>query len=232
MGCEKNNYRKEFIDTFQTLTGKYNRWTIWEDFVAMFACALSNSADAEHFGKREDMYQKIVEKYTEKEQEVFPSLVSFVINAYGENTEQDFLGSIFMELGLGNERNGQFFTPYCVSRMMSAMMLENIVEEVKDKGFVTISDPCCGAGALLIAGVNTAKDMLSAENMNFRNHVIVAAQDIDMTTALMCYIQLTILGVAGFVKIGDSLANPICEGDSHENYWFTPMYMEMMRAAR
>ena len=40
----------------------------------------------------------------------------------------------------------------------------------------------------------------------------------------MCCIQLSLLGVAGFVKVGNSLTDPIRNGDSLENYWFTPMY--------
>ena len=45
-----------------------------------------------------------------------------------------------------------------------------------------------------------------------------------MTVALMCYIQLSLLGVAGYVKIGNSITDPITDKDSYENYWFTPMY--------
>lgn len=36
--------------------------------------------------------------------------------------------------------------------------------------------------------------------------------------------HLSLLGVAGFVKVGNSLTDPIRNGDSLENYWFTPMY--------
>ena len=42
--------------------------------------------------------------------------------------------------------------------------------------------------------------------------------------ALMCYLQISLLGVAGYVKVGNSLTDPITDGDSLENYWFTPMY--------
>ena len=42
--------------------------------------------------------------------------------------------------------------------------------------------------------------------------------------AYMCYIQLSLLGVAGYIKVGNSLTEPMCSDDSLENYWFTPMY--------
>lgn len=59
---------------------------------------------------------------------------------------------------------------------------------------------------------------------DFVNHLLVVAQDIDETVALMCYIQLSLLGVAGYVKVGNSLTEPMTGNDNKENYWFTPMY--------
>lgn len=58
----------------------------------------------------------------------------------------------------------------------------------------------------------------------YQNHLLVVAQDIDETVALMCYIQLSLLGVAGYVKVGNSLTEPMTDNDNKENYWFTPMY--------
>ena len=40
----------------------------------------------------------------------------------------------------------------------------------------------------------------------------------------MCYLQLSLLGVAAYIKIGDTISNPMTVGDTLENYWFTPMY--------
>ena len=90
--------------------------------------------------------------------------------------------------------------------------------------FVIMFSCACGAGATLIAGIHEIRRKLEKEKLNYQNHVLFTAQDIDSTVALMCYIQLSLLGVAGFVKIGNSLTEPMCSGDSLENYWFTPMY--------
>ena len=65
---------------------------------------------------------------------------------------------------------------------------------------------------------------LEKANLNYQNHLLVVAQDIDETVALMCYIQLSLLGVAGYVKVGNSLTEPMTDNDNKENYWFTPMY--------
>ncbi len=102
--------------------------------------------------------------------------------------------------------------------------MEHVVDQVKKEGFVTISDPCCGAGATLIASVNVAKKALAKAALNFQNHVLIAAQDIDETVALMCYIQLSLLGVAAYIKVGNTITDPMSSSDTMENYWFTPMY--------
>ncbi len=111
-------------------------------------------------------------------------------------------------------------------------MVNNVVEQVKRQGYVTINDPCCGAGATLIAGINSAKKQLEKENLNFQNHVLVVAQDIDFTVAMMCYIHLSLLGAAGYVKVGNSLTDPVTAEDNMKNYWFMPMYFSKVWTMR
>ena len=224
-GPERLDARKEFLKTFKQLTYLHQAWDIWRDFIIMFACSISNSLDKTHYVEREKMYLKIIQKYSKQEQNLFPELAAHTVMALEENPEQDFLGGIFMELNLGNRSNGQFFTPYHVCDLMAKVaMADSVTNEIKEKGYITINDPCCGAGATLIAGIHEVKRQLEKENLNFQDHVLAVAQDIDMTVALMCYIQLSLLGVAGFIKVGNTFTEPICEGDSTENYWFTPMY--------
>ena len=110
--------------------------------------------------------------------------------------------------------------------------MTDVVKQVRENGYITLDDPCCGAGATLIAGVNCAKKNLEKACLNFQNHILVTAQDIDETVALMCYIQLSLLGVAAYIKIGNSLTNPMTSGDPLENYWFTPMYFSDVWAMR
>lgn len=222
--CDKTNYEREFVTRFKQLTYRHHSLEVWSDFVAMFACAISNSLDKQNFDEREKLYLKIIKKYSKDEQTIFPELAAMVVMSLDQNPEQDFLGRIYMNLGLGNKNTAQFFTPYHICQLMADVTMSDIVNEINEKGYISISDPCCGGGALLIAGINKAKDELKKENLNFQNHVLIVAQDIDFTVAMMCYIQISLLGVAGYVKVGNSLTEPIAEDDSLENYWFTPMY--------
>lgn len=229
----KNDGRKEFLDSFRKLTYRHRAWDIWRDFVIMFACSLSNPVDKFHYDEREARYMKIIKKYNKQEQAIFPELAAQTVLALEENQEQDFLGSIFMELNLGNESGGQFFTPYHVCELMAEIALgDNVAQQVNEQGYITICDSCCGAGATLIAGVHAARKQLEKENLNYQNHVLVVAQDIDEIVALMCYIQLSLLGVAAYIKVGNTFTEPIAEGDSTENYWFTMMYFSDVLATR
>lgn len=222
---EPQDARKEFLRVFKQLTYRHRAWDIWRDFIVMFACSISNPLDKSHYEEREKRYLKIIKKYNKQEQNLFPELVAHTVMALEENPEQDFLGGIFMELNLGNGSNGQFFTPYHVCDLMAKItMNENVIQEVNKKGYITINDSCCGAGATLIAGIHEAKRQLEKENLNYQNHVLVVAQDIDETVALMCYIQLSLLGVAAYIKIGNTFTEPITPDDTTENYWFTPIY--------
>lgn len=216
--------KKAFLEAFGRLTNRYRAWDVWRDFITMFACSLSNPLDKEHRDKRESLYLEIIKKYNKQEQELFPELAAQTVLALEENPEQDFLGSIFMSLNLGNESNGQFFTPYHVCELMAEVTMDNTVQKVEQDGYILINDPCCGAGATLIAAIHAARKRLEKANLNYQNHVLIVAQDVDSTVALMCYIQLSLLGVAGMIKIGNSLTEPITDNDNKENYWFTPMY--------
>lgn len=210
--------QKAFLDAFKKLTNRHRAWDAWRDFITMFACSLSNPVDKEHYDEREALYLRTIRKYNKQE------LAAQTVLALEKNPEQDFLGSIFMSLNLGNESNGQFFTPYHVCELMAEVTMDDTVQKVEQDGYISVNDPCCGAGATLIAAIHAARKRLEKANINYQNHVLVIAQDIDMTVALMCYIQLSLLGVAGYVKIGNSLTEPITDKDSNENYWFTPMY--------
>ena len=177
-----------FVKLFRELTYRWTPWEVWQDFVTMYACAISNAVDKSHFEKREELYLKRIQKYNKKEQEIFPQLAAEVVLALEKNPEQDFLGSIFMALNLGNDSGGQFFTPYDVCRMMAEMTCDNVLPTIEAKGYISINDCACGAGATLIAGVHAAAKRISKAGLNWQNHILVTAQDVDYTVAYMCYI--------------------------------------------
>ncbi len=223
---------KEFLRTFKQLTRQRRSWEVWSDFIVMAACALSNPLDKAHYDEREARYLRVINKYRKLDQQLFPTLFAHMVLALEYNSEQDFLGKLYMTLGLQDRDRQQEFTPYSICDVMAGITVENVVKQVQENGYVSINDPCCGAGATLISAIHYAKRQLENDGLNFQNHILVAAQDIDETVALMCYIQLSLLGVAAYIKVGNSLTNPMSAGDAPDDYWFTPMYFSDVWAMR
>jgi type I restriction-modification system DNA methylase subunit len=215
-----------FSRKLKSLSQRYNVWEVWTDFIAMFAIAISNCCDKAHREKREDMYLKIIAKYNKEERELFPDLAAEIITSLETNPEQDFLGKAYMELELNNHWIGQFFTPYSVCQCLAEITAGGSAKQISENGYVTLNDCACGAGATLIAGVHSIRRILekNPKPLCWQNHILVTAQDIDFTTGLMCYIQLSLLGCAAYVKIGDTISNPMSSSDDPSQYWFTPMY--------
>lgn len=217
----RTDHQKSIAKTFEGLlrSGRHSRWTVWCDFVALAACSLS-LADLRQREDRERLYSEVAKKYTQDELQRFSEMFGEVVLALDEEPEQDLLGELYMRLELGNHYNGQFFTPYNVCKMMAQMQAGNLQDALEIKGYISVNDPCCGAGALLIAFANECR----RQDINYQQHVLFVGQDIDFTAAMMCYIQLSLLGCPGYVIVGNTLTTPPTELLTNQNVWYTPLY--------
>lgn len=223
----------DFLKTFQIIAYSNGKWSVWSDFIFMSATAISNATDKTiNYEKREKTYLRIINKYSRRDQLLFPKLLAKLTSAIDQNPDQDFLGTAYTRLELANRNLGQVFTPYDVCKLMAEITIDDPIASIEEKGYLSINDSACGAGATLIAAVNNLRKKLAKRNLNYQNYVLVAAQDIDPVVGLMCYIQLSLLGVAGYVKIGDSLSHPIDKDDDLGDYWFTPMYFSKVWTER
>lgn len=220
--------QKELVKLFDRLAQRHSRWEVWADFVYMTAAALSNAVDRAHFEEREKDYLTIAGKYNKAELEAVAEMFALLGIGMDENPDQDFLGGLFMNLDLGNQYKGQFFTPYNVCRMMAQITgTDDLKARLERQGWVSVNDCCCGAGALLVAFANECV----RQKINYQTNVLFVAQDIDLTAGLMCYIQLSLLGCPGYVVIGNTLTEPSVSLDGRGlipqdkgNVWYTPFY--------
>lgn len=106
-----------------------------------------------------------------------------------------------MQLNLGNAANGQYFTPYRVSKMMSKMTGVH-VKKYAGSDIMTLCEPCCGSGGMIIAFA----ECLLEQDINYQHCLYVEATDIDEMCYKMTYIQLSLLGIPAKVIWGDSLS--------------------------
>lgn len=224
---------KDFARKLESMCGRRSRWEIWKDMMEMFAATISNAVDERHRETREKRFRDIAEQYSEAEMENFAELFARMVMEMEQGGHRDYLGELYMELGLGSDAGGQFFTPYDVCRMMGRLTLPEAEEMIRRDGWIAISDCAAGAGATLIA----AADILHNElHIDYQRKALFAAQEIDRTTAMMCYVQLSLYGMAGYVHIGNTLTAPMTGhplfGDGGEDTWYTPMYFSGTWAIR
>lgn len=218
--------KSEFIKLFKELCYGRTYWQVWADLISTMACSLANVADKaeQRYKAREKEYKECIERLGGVEKPA--QCLAIVVQALEKNPNQDFLGSLYMELDLGSHWTGQFFTPYHVSEAMSKITMENCKSSIEEKGWISVCDPCVGGGAMLIAAANTVKE----QGINYQERVLFVGQDIDRIVGMMAYIQLTLLGCAGYIVIANTLTNPlegpsICPNEKEDQeFWYTPFY--------
>ena len=192
------DYIKEFISKLGTVDTAQRKNETFKDFLTLSTYSL-----AQPFYRSEEIelkYKYISSKYTKEQAEEFPKLLALLVSAL-EEQHQDFLGEVFMQLNLGNTHNGQFFTPYRVSKMMSSITGYH-VKKYAGSEIMTLCEPCCGSGGMIIAFA----EALMEQDINYQHCLYVEATDIDEMCYKMTYIQLSLLGIPAKVIWGDSLS--------------------------
>ncbi|MEO0684369.1 MAG: N-6 DNA methylase [Cyanobacteria bacterium J06649_11] len=126
-------------------------------------------------------------------------LTSYAVITY----QSDFLGSLHEELdtsGRAQRQNkGEFFTPTHVAELMAEVTLPDVDKIIERNGFITVSEPCCGAGGMVIAVAN----VLKKKGYNPQEVLYVDATDINRTFFNLAYIQLSLLDIPALIRCGD-----------------------------
>lgn len=202
-----------------------DHYTVLRDFFELSAISIRNAVD---FGRDRETYEMrykaIAEKYRKEYLEIIASAFAMLgaqilKAANGDIPFADWAGEIYMDSGTSNGRAGQFFTPYHVSHLMAECSLERnevlgrIGKDPDD--VITIYEPTCGAGGLIVASI----DVLKGYGVNYAWNVFVDCSDIDSRCVHMTYVTLSLLGVPAVVRLGDALMMKYREA------WFTPAYL-------
>lgn len=113
-----------------------------------------------------------------------------------------------------------------ISDEILSITINDNVQTLEKQEWISVNDPACGAGATLVAVAN----IFHRKKINYQTRVLFTANDIDRVVAQMCYIQLSLLGCAGWVAVANTISNPVC-GDPlmpvekpGQEFWYTPFY--------
>lgn len=218
---------KELVKLFNQLTGSRSLWQVFNDCIEMFALSIQNTfCFGQTFEKNENRYKDIVKNYSKSEVEIIVKVFAEITNALEANPFQDFLGDLYMQLDMGSNVLGQFFTPYTVSYAMAVSLFdeEYAKAELSQKGYISLLEPAVGGGANVIAFC----EMLKKHDINFQTQCVIVCQELSKLTALMCYTALSLIGCAAVAKIGNSLSDPytnyFAECSKGAEIWTTPMF--------
>lgn len=201
----------EFVKTIERLSHRHSRYDIFTDFLTCAYCALRKPFEQNK--KKADAleveYMRVVKKHKDYPDTIkqFPQLLAFAVQAFdgGPGSGKDFLGRCAGSLEILNAGAGQFFTPYEISRMMAEMTLQDVGSIIEANGFVSIQEPACGAGGMIVA----AADVIERAGFALNKTVYVDATDISEMCFKMAFIQCCMRGVPALVRHGNTLSGEV-----------------------
>ncbi len=209
---------KEIARHLQAVERLSNRrlWEVFRDWIECSAIAISNAVDMRERERREAIYMGHVQRYGSESMSHFAAALSEITVAM-ESDPDDILGRLFMSLDFGNQYMGQFFTPYHLCQTMALLTLDKdvVAAQIEARGFITGSDPACGAGGQLVA----LSSAMRSHGFNPQQHLHVTGQDLDVTCVHMTYVQLSLLGIPAVVHHMNTLTL------EHFSVWYTPFHV-------
>lgn len=198
--------KKEFIKALMNASIRHDKNKVFSDWLEVMSLSLKQVNNRLYGKIDEDIekeFENIKKQYEKNEWKEIETLYPIMVLAF-EYKLGDFLGEIFMEAGLGDKNGkGQCFTPYTLSHLMSQITFtkEEIQKSIDEKGYIGISDCCCGGGCLLVSAFETVRDL----GFNPNTQMLVICGDLDRRCAEMTYLTLSCLGVPAIVSQHDAL---------------------------
>ena len=194
-----NSHIRAFTRLFSETARYHNRYTVFADFCELAAISIQNA-----FLKSDELeqeYLKIVKRYEKDDAVRMSHLLAEVVMGL-EVAPCDFLGSVYMELELGSKHLGSHYTPFSISKMMSMVLFDGVIDELSRKPFVCLAEPTSGSGSMVIAFAQTMYE----KGYNPQKQLWVSCVDVDPVAAMMAYVQLSLLHIPAEVVIGNSLS--------------------------
>lgn len=185
------------------------------------AIAISNKFDFRNYEKREERYMQIIKRYDKEMQALIAKVFSEIFILLSSQMDigfNDYLGQLYMLSNTSNSKAGQFFTPYCVSKMCAEVTLNEtqINEYMEQDKILTLNEPTCGAGGMIIAAADV---LYNKYHFNISRNLFVQCSDIDSRCVHMTYLQLSLAGIPAVILKQNTLTLETWDK------WETPAYI-------
>lgn len=189
--------KKEFIKNINNISHSISRYDVMRDFAELSRITIMNQMTPFYSQDAENRYLEIIRRYKKDEVNKICNMFGLVQLALNDH-HGDFLGECLMSLEMGNHNIGQFFTPFHLCSLLAGINVTEPTEAMRLKGYFTISEPAAGGGGMIIAAHQQA--------LSFNIDMFAHCVELSDMTADLCYINLSLAGVAGQVVQGNTLS--------------------------
>lgn len=200
---------------------KVNAHEFLSDVFECGAIAISNKFDFRNYEKREERYMQIIKRYDKEMQSLIVQVFSEIFILLSSQMDigfNDYLGQLYMLSNTSNSKAGQFFTPYCVSKLSAEVTINGaqINEYMEQDKILTLNEPTCGAGGMIIAAADV---LYNKYHFNISRNLLVYCSDIDSRCVHMTYLQLSLAGIPAVILRQNALTLETWDK------WETPAYI-------
>jgi type I restriction-modification system DNA methylase subunit len=89
--------------------------------------------------------------------------------------------------------------------MIAEMTFDTAGEIIAEQGFITVQEPACGAGGMIIA----AADVIEAKGFDIGRQLCVDGTDISPLCFKMAYLQTSLRGIPATIRRGNTLSREV-----------------------
>lgn len=185
---------RDFRKILERLSHRHDARRVFDGFVCLSACALAAQT-------REAEYLDEAKRWERPDLDVFAEALGALILEMESHPFEDLIGGYYMEFALsqkGQQWNGEFHTPKSICDLMARMTLGDVAS-LPAEGPITICEPACGAGAMILSFAEACPPEV-------RRRLRVTAIDISRTACHMAFINTTLWGIPTRVIHGNSLS--------------------------
>jgi hypothetical protein len=184
----------DFRKILGCLSHRHDARHVFDGFTRLAACALAA-------GTREKEYLEEAKRWERAELDLFAEALGALILEMEKHPFEDIIGEYYMEFALsqkGQQWNGEFHTPKPICDLMARMTLGD-VSSLPTDGPITVCEPACGAGAMILS-------FAEACSPEVRRRLRVTAIDISRTACDMTFINTTLWSIPTRVIHGNTLS--------------------------
>lgn len=180
----------DVLEPLETISGRgFSRYDVFRDWVGLMLAALQDD-DEQYLDVLEDYDRGRDRDRGERNADLFAAAFGELQAAMQEHN-QDVLGDAYEAFGMQSDAFGQHFTPHNISAMMAELQT-SVEDDVEPP--VSIADPACGSGRLLIYAARRQ----DVETFCF-------GQDKDPLCAKMAALNCCFFNMNAAVVVGDTL---------------------------